>query len=76
MDNLPRLRLTLTPCEELVLEMNEVSEGKNFGAVNLLFHILFAFDRTNILENNCQMQIFSKKFVKIYNSGKRLTVYL
>ena len=51
--NLPRLRLTLTPCKELILAADLVSEGKNFGAAELLFHILFAFDPTNIRTNNC-----------------------
>lgn len=52
--NLPRLRLTLPPCKKLVLAADLVSEGKNFGTVDLLFHILFAFDYTNILDTLAQ----------------------
>ena len=46
-----------------------VSEGKNFGAAELLFHILFAFDSTNIRTNNCQIQINVRKFAIFFRVG-------
>lgn len=70
-NNLPRLRLTLPPCKELVLAADLVSEGKDFGAVELLFHILFAFDGTNIRTNICQLQINVRKFADYFRRGQK-----
>ena len=75
-DNLPGLRLALTPSKKLVLAADGPCEGKDFGAGEWLFHILFVFDSTNIIENNCQMQIFSKLFVKTSFGKPALVIFV
>lgn len=36
----------------------------------MLFHILFAFDITNIRTNNCKIQINVRKFVNFFRTGQ------
>lgn len=74
--DLPGLGLTLAPGEKLVLAADGPGKGENLRAVGVLVHILLAFDTTNILENNCQKQIFSKKIVKLSFLGTLPRIYL